>query len=167
MKNEYSACRLCARLCGVNRAEGELGACHSSDKIKIARAALHPWEEPIISGEHGSGTIFFSGCSLSCIYCQNAKISHGGFGKEISLERLSEIMLELESKGASNINLVTPTHFAPSIKESIILAKGKGLRLPIVYNTSSFDTPETLIRLDMSEFMEKHSVSRIIGAPPG
>jgi putative pyruvate formate lyase activating enzyme len=92
--------------------------------------------------------VFFSGCSLSCVYCQNAKISHGGFGREVSAERLAEIMLELEAKGASNINFVTPTHFAPSIKEAVALAKEKGLRLPIVYNTSSFDTPETLRSLE-------------------
>lgn len=144
LKNEYNSCKLCARLCGVNRENGELGACKSSEKIKIARAALHFWEEPIISGTRGSGTIFFSGCSLSCVYCQNSKISHGGAGKEISCERLSEIMLELEAKGAHNINLVTPTHFAPSIKNAIISAKNNGLKIPIVYNTSSFDTQETL-----------------------
>lgn len=148
MKNEYSDCKLCARRCSVNREIGELGACRSSEKIKIARAALHFWEEPCISGERGSGTIFFSGCSLSCIYCQNAKISRDGFGKEISEARLAEIMLELEGKGAHNINLVTPTHFAPSIKRAVILAKEGGLKAPIVYNTSSFDTPETLRSLD-------------------
>lgn len=116
--------------------------------LKVARAALHFWEEPIISGCGGSGTIFFSGCSLSCVYCQNAKISHGGEGKEISVQRLSEIMLELMQKGAHNINLVTPTHYAPSIKKAVILAKEAGLSLPIVYNTSSFDTPETLRSLE-------------------
>lgn len=115
-----------------------------SDKLKIARAALHFWEEPPISGTRGSGAIFFSGCSLSCVYCQNSEISRGGKGKEISVERLSEIMLELSEKGAHNINLVTPTHFAPTIREALILAKEKGLSIPIVYNTSSYDTEETL-----------------------
>ena len=148
MKNGYASCKLCARECGVNRENGEIGACKSSDKIKIARAALHFWEEPIISGDFGSGTIFFSGCSLSCVYCQNAEISHGGQGKEVSTERLSEIMLELQKKGAHNINLVTPTHFAPSIKDAVISAKGAGLKIPVVYNTSSFDTEETLRSLD-------------------
>ena len=148
MKNRYKSCTLCARLCGVNREIGELGACKSSDKIKVARAALHFWEEPIISGDCGSGTIFFSACSLSCVYCQNSKISHGGLGKEITVERLAEIMLELQNKGAHNINLVTPTHFAPSIKEALIIAKGRGLSVPIVYNTSSFDTVETLKSLE-------------------
>ena len=148
MQNHYSRCKLCARLCSVNRAAGELGACKSSDEIKVARAALHFWEEPIISGERGSGTVFFSGCSLSCIFCQNAKISHGGVGKKITVARLAEIMLELQATGAHNINLVTPTHFAPSIKDAIILAKEAGLKLPIVYNTSSYDTPETLSLLE-------------------
>ena len=148
MENEYSSCKLCARECSVTRTKGELGACKSTDALKVARAALHFWEEPIISGDCGSGTIFFSGCSLSCVYCQNAKISHGGEGKEISVQRLSEIMLELMQKGAHNINLVTPTHYAPSIKKAVILAKEAGLSLPIVYNTSSFDTPETLRSLE-------------------
>ena len=144
MKNEYFSCKLCAHLCGVNRANGEFGRCRMSDKLKIARAALHFWEEPPISGTRGSGAIFFSGCSLSCVYCQNSEISRGGKGKEISVERLSEIMLELSEKGAHNINLVTPTHFAPTIREALILAKEKGLSIPIVYNTSSYDTEETL-----------------------
>ena len=148
MENEYSSCKLCARECSVNRTKGELGSCKSTDVLKVARAALHFWEEPIISGDCGSGTIFFSGCSLSCVYCQNAKISHGGEGKEISVQRLSEIMLELMQKGAHNINLVTPTHYAPSIKKAVILAKEAGLSLPIVYNTSSFDTPKTLRSLE-------------------
>lgn len=148
MENEYSSCKLCARECSVNRTKGELGACKSTDALKVARAALHFWEEPIISGDCGSGTIFFSGCSLSCVYCQNAKISHDGEGKEISVQRLSEIMLELMQKGAHNINLVTPTHYAPSIKKAVILAKEAGLSLPIVYNTSSFDTPKTLRSLE-------------------
>ena len=148
MKSEYQNCHLCARLCSVNRERGELGACKSSDKLKIARAALHFWEEPCISGKGGSGAIFFSGCSLFCVHCQNSKISAGRYGTEISEERLVEIMLELEGKGAHNINLVTPTHFAPGIKNAVILAKKRGLKLPIVYNTSSFDTPETLRSLE-------------------
>lgn len=148
MKREYEFCKLCSRLCSVNRTIGEVGACKSSDKVKIARAALHYWEEPCISGVRGSGTIFFSGCSLSCVYCQNSKISKQSFGTEISDERLAEIMLELQEKGAHNINLVTPTHFAPSIKNAAILAKDMGLKLPIVYNTSSYDTKETLISLE-------------------
>lgn len=115
-----------------------------SDKIYVARAALHAWEEPCISGNRGSGTIFFGGCSLKCIFCQNRNISRGRAGKEIGVERLAEIMIELEEKGAHNINLVTPTHFAPSVKEAVSLSRSRGMSLPIVYNTSSYDTAETL-----------------------
>ena len=117
-------------------------------KMKIARAALHFWEEPIISGTRGSGTIFFSGCSLSCIYCQNHEISRGESGIEVSVERLSQIMLELQEKGAHNVNLVTPTHFTPEISLAIKLARDQGLNLPIVYNTGSYEKVETLKRID-------------------
>ena len=141
---EYKKCRLCARFCGVDRTAGVLGACKTTDKVKVARAALHMWEEPIISGERGSGTIFFSGCSLVCIYCQNREISAGNIGKEISIDRLSEIMLELEHKGAHNINLVTPTHYAPSIISAVEKSRASGLSVPIVYNTSSYDSINTL-----------------------
>ena len=147
MPNQYDNCRLCARKCGINRANA-LGFCKMSDKLYVGRASLHEWEEPIISGTRGSGTIFFSGCSLGCVFCQNSEISHGGAGKEISTHRLSEIMIELQSKGAHNINLVTPTHYAPSIKEAVSTARQNGLTLPIVYNTSSYDTVETLRMLD-------------------
>lgn len=114
----------------------------------ISRAALHFWEEPPISGSSGSGTIFFSGCSLSCVFCQNREISRGRTGKEVSVERLSNIMLDLQNQMAHNINLVTPTHFIPSIAEAIKLARSKGLTIPIVYNTGSFDNPEALKILD-------------------
>lgn len=144
----YNNCRFCARECAVNRTVGELGFCRSTDKLRVARAALHFWEEPPISGENGSGTIFFSGCSLGCIYCQNREISRGGCGREISVLRLAEIMLELRSKGAHNVNLVTPTHFLPSIKEALVIAKEKGLDIPIVYNTGSYDTTESLKSLE-------------------
>ena len=110
----------------------------------VARASLHEWEEPPISGTRGSGTIFFSGCSLGCIYCQNGDISEGRFGKAISEERLSEIMLELEAKGAHNVNFVTPTHFAPSVIEAVRLARARGFSLPVVYNTGSYETEETI-----------------------
>ena len=110
----------------------------------VARAALHMWEEPIISGERGSGAIFFSGCSLSCVFCQNRNISHDGFGEEISDAALAEIMLRLESEGAHNINFVTPTHYAPSIINSTRIAKEKGFLLPIVYNTGSYDAISTI-----------------------
>ncbi len=144
---EYKNCRLCARLCGVDRTE-KLGFCGMSDQIYISRAALHMWEEPPISGERGSGTIFFSGCSLCCVFCQNREISRGVSGLPVSIERLSEIMLELEKKGAHNINLVTPTHYIPSVKQAIINAKNKGLSIPIVYNTGAYDTPESLRTLE-------------------
>lgn len=114
----------------------------------VSRAALHQWEEPLISGTRGSGTIFFSGCSLGCVFCQNREISRGISGREISIERLSEIMLGLERDGAHNVNLVTPTHYIPSIKEAIILAKNSGLSIPIVYNTGSYDNVEALATLE-------------------
>ena len=114
----------------------------------ISRAALHHWEEPPISGTRGSGTIFFTGCSLGCVFCQNRHISSGEHGREVTEERLAEIMLELQAKGAHNINLVTPTHFVPTIKSAIDTARGRGLKLPIVYNTGSYDTEETIDSLD-------------------
>jgi putative pyruvate formate lyase activating enzyme len=116
--------------------------------MKISRAALHFWEEPIISGTKGSGTIFFSGCSLGCIYCQNSKISRSSVGTEVSSAELAEKMLDLERQGAHNINFVTPTHFAPSIAEAIRISRAEGLRIPIVYNTGSYDTVETVKSLD-------------------
>ncbi len=143
-----SKCDICPRKCGVNREKGELGFCKMKDKIKIARYSLHYWEEPIISGETGSGTIFFSGCNLKCIFCQNYKISSENMGKEISVERLKEICLELQNIGANNINLVTGTHFLPLIKEALILAKKEGLTIPIVYNTSSYENVESLKEME-------------------
>ncbi len=143
-----SKCDICPRKCGVNREKGELGFCKMKDKIKIARYSLHYWEEPIISGETGSGTIFFSGCNLKCIFCQNYKISSENMGKEISVERLKEICLELQNMGANNINLVTGTHFLPLIKEALILAKKEGLKIPIVYNTSSYENVESLKEME-------------------
>lgn len=143
-----SKCDICPRKCGVNREKGELGFCKMKDKIKIARYSLHYWEEPIIFGETGSGTIFFSGCNLKCIFCQNYKISSENMGKEISVERLKEICLELQNMGANNINLVTGTHFLPLIKEALILAKKEGLTIPIVYNTSSYENVESLKEME-------------------
>ena len=143
----YENCRLCARNCGINRSNST-GFCKATDEMYIARAALHYWEEPPISGTNGSGTIFFSGCSLSCVFCQNRDISRGRTGKAVEISRLADIMTELQSKGAHNINLVTPTHFVPSIVESIKLAKAKGLSVPIVYNTGSYDNPSTLKMLE-------------------
>lgn len=141
-------CDLCPRKCLTDRAKGEKGICGQTDKLKVARAALHFWEEPCISGEAGSGAVFFSGCPLHCVFCQNENIANGTVGKEISVERLAEIFLELQEKGANNINLVTPGHFVPQITKALDLAKQEGLKLPIVYNTSSYETVETIKRLE-------------------
>ena len=148
MDLSYSACELCARKCGVDRTKGMLGFCRSSHVTKITRAALHFWEEPIISGTHGSGTIFFSGCSLGCVYCQNRKISRSAVGREVNDAELSAEMLRLQKEGAHNINLVTPTHFAPAIRSAVKLAREGGLSVPVVYNTGSYDTKETVMALD-------------------
>lgn len=137
-------CMLCPRLCAVDRTKGEKGVCGETDKVRLARAALHFWEEPCISGETGSGTVFFSGCNLRCVYCQNREISCGDSGKEITDERLAEIFLELQAKGAANINLVTPTHFVPQIIKAASKAKGQGLKIPIVYNSSGYERRETV-----------------------
>ena len=145
---EYNECRLCARSCGVNRNSGALGVCRVGGEPILARAALHMWEEPIISGTRGSGTIFFSGCSLGCIYCQNATISRASYGKTVTIDRLAEIMLSLEAEGAHNINFVTPTHYAPTVIAATRLAKERGICLPIVYNTASYDTVDTIASLD-------------------
>lgn len=141
-------CDLCPRKCLVDRKKGEKGICGQTENLKVARAALHFWEEPCISGDAGSGAVFFSGCPLHCVFCQNENIANGTVGKEISVERLAEIFLELQEKGANNINLVTPGHFAPQITKALDLAKQEGLKLPIVYNTSSYETVETIKRLE-------------------
>ena len=143
MMNLYQNCTLCPRQCGVNRSIKK-GYCKTTDKLLVTRAALHIWEEPCISGENGSGTVFFGGCNLGCIYCQNNKIRDGKTGKEITVQRLAEIFFELKEKGANNINLVTPTHFVPHIIKALDIAKSQNLNLPIVYNTSGFEKPETL-----------------------
>ena len=141
------ACHLCPRRCGAARDEGARGVCGANDTLRVARAALHMWEEPPISGEAGSGTIFFSGCSLKCIYCQNHEISTGNFGLEISPERLVEIMLELQDQGANNINLVTATHYAHLLPAVIAAARARGLVIPIVYNTSGYERASAVAAL--------------------
>ena len=141
-------CNICPRECNVNRNNNELGFCKCNNEIKIANYSLHMWEEPYISGDNGSGTIFFSYCNLKCIYCQNYEISKLHKGKIVSKKELVDIMFKLESMGALNINLVTPTHYVPLLKEIIILAKEKGLKIPIVYNTSSYEKVETLKELE-------------------
>lgn len=142
-----SHCELCPRRCGANRAAGACGVCGADDSLKIARAALHYWEEPPISGERGSGTIFFSGCPLKCVYCQNHEISTGGFGIEVAPGRLVEIILELQEQGAHNINLVTATHYAHLLPNVIGEARRRGLSIPIVYNTSGYEREETVAEL--------------------
>ena len=127
---------------------GHLGFCGTGKSLKVARAALHFWEEPPISGDKGSGTIFFSGCNLKCVYCQNYEISTGGKGKEITVDRFVELCLDLQKQGANNINLVTPTHYIPLIKKGILLAKEKGLKVPIVYNSSGYESVEALKELE-------------------
>ncbi len=146
-QNAYKKCTLCARNCQVDR-NTNVGFCRMPSALYLSRAALHFWEEPMISGTRGSGTIFFSGCSLGCVFCQNREISRGISGREVTVERLAEIMLDLKAQGAHNVNLVTPTHYVPSIREAIIIARNKGLDIPIVYNTGSYDNIETLKMLD-------------------
>lgn len=147
-KPAKAGCSLCPRQCRVKREAGKRGVCGQTDRLKAARAALHDWEEPCISGTAGSGTVFFSGCNLHCVYCQNRSISEGTAGKEITVERLSEIFLELQERGAHNINLVTPGHFAPQIAEALARAKDNGLSLPVVYNTGSYEYADTLRRME-------------------
>lgn len=137
-------CRLCPRNCGVNRLAGQKGYCGTDARIIVARAALHMWEEPCISGREGSGAIFFSGCSLGCTYCQNRSISRGERGREVTVEELAEIMLKLQNRRANNINLVTAGHYAPQIAGALRIAKNKGLAIPVVYNSSGYEKVETL-----------------------
>ena len=139
-------CMECPRKCLVDRSR-VTGYCGVLDKIKIARASLHMWEEPCISTSCGSGTIFFSGCNLRCVYCQNYNISHNGFGMEIDVDRLVEIFFELKEKGASNINLVTPSHYVSLIREAIVKARSIGFDLPFIYNSSGYDSIDALEKL--------------------
>lgn len=146
--NKYENCLLCPRKCGINRAAGQTGVCGVSAEIRVARAALHYWEEPCISGEKGSGAVFFSGCSLHCVFCQNREISDGKVGKVISKERLRDIFLELKAKGANNINLVTPGQYIPDIVWAVRDARRYGMELPIVYNTSGYENADELKQLE-------------------
>ena len=147
MKDVLKKCNLCPRNCGINRYE-KVGVCGANEKMKVAHFSLHEWEEPVISKDNGSGTIFFSHCNLKCIFCQNKRISTLGYGKEITGERFREICLELQDRGAHNINLVTPTHYVPQIVEELQKIKNKELTIPVVYNTSSYENVETIQRLD-------------------
>ena len=146
--NKYENCLLCPRKCGINRSTGQTGVCGVSSEIKVARAALHYWEEPCISGKRGSGAVFFSGCSLHCVFCQNREISDGKAGKVISKERLSDIFMELADKGANNINLVTPGQYIPDIVWAVNDAKSRGMKLPIIYNTSGYENVTELKLLE-------------------
>lgn len=148
MKQMSDHCMLCPHACGSRRDSGERGACGETSAIRIARAALHFWEEPCISGRRGSGAIFFTGCQLRCVYCQNRPIAHGDVGREISVSRLTDIFFELKAQGANNINLVTPDHFIPQIAEAIRVARANDFSLPFVYNTGSYVTVEALRMLD-------------------
>lgn len=148
MITELNACELCPRACKVNRLKGELGFCKAGEKVKIARVGLHHWEEPCLSGERGSGTVFFSHCTLKCVFCQNHEISTGGAGIEISIQELAEHFLRLEKEGAHNVNLVTPTHYVLQIIEALKLAKQNGLSLPIVYNSSGYESIQAIKMLE-------------------
>ena len=136
-------CKLCPRNCNVNRTE-KIGFCGAGKKVRVALVSLHKWEEPCLVGENGAGTIFFSHCNLKCVYCQNFEISSEGYGKEFSIERLAEIFLEQQQRGAANIELVTPTHYVPQICNALDIAKANGLQIPVVYNTNSYENLSTL-----------------------
>lgn len=169
----YKNCTLCPRKCGIDRTLANTGVCGESDRLFVARAALHMWEEPCISSTQGSGAVFFSGCSLKCVFCQNHSISRALSGKEISAERLSQIFLELEKKGANNINLVTPSHYLPHIIVAAKSAKENGLSIPFVYNCSGYENPESLdllkdivdIYLPDMKYMEASTAALFSKAP--
>lgn len=147
-KTSYAPCTLCPRACHADRTEGQKGRCHVDAQIRVARAALHMWEEPCLSGRSGSGAVFFSGCALGCIFCQNREIASGKAGLVISEARLEEIFLELQEKGANNINLVTAGHYVPQVVRALACAKSQGLRIPIVYNSSGYEKAESLRQLE-------------------
>ncbi len=147
-KDILKSCRLCPRECGADRTSAGTGYCGAPAEVTAGRASLHMWEEPCISGESGSGTVFFSGCPLRCVYCQNRSISDCSSGIRITDERLAEVFLELQEKGANNINLVTPTHYTLSVISAVRTARENGLRIPVVYNCSGYEKPETLQMLE-------------------
>lgn len=173
LENAYKSCEICPRECGIDREQGKTGYCLADSRLRVARAALHMWEEPCISGSCGSGAVFFSGCNLRCIYCQNHEIAAGSRGKIITTERLAEIFLELEKQGAANINLVTPDHYLPDIVKALCMAKEHGLTVPIVYNGSGYEKKEIIAELDgiidifLTDFkyMDKKLAERLSNAP--
>lgn len=144
MLKGLKSCELCPHRCKVNRLEGKIGRCKAGKNVKIALASVHEFEEPCISGKNGSGTIFFSNCNLSCKFCQNYEISGEGYGKEITIEELANIFIKQQEKGVNNINLVTPTMYVYHIIEAIKIAKEKGLKIPIIYNTNGYENVETI-----------------------
>ena len=144
---ELEKCKICPHNCGVNRLNGNIGRCKSNGNIKLAMASIHNFEEPCISGENGSGTVFFSNCNMNCVFCQNYKISQQGLGREISIEELAEIFIDEQNKNAENINLVTPTMYVYHIIEAIKIARNKGLKIPIVYNSNGYENVETIKKL--------------------
>lgn len=148
MLENLKRCELCPHNCKVNRLNGEIGRCKCKDKVKIALASVHYYEEPCISGENGSGTIFFSGCNLNCKFCQNYEISQLGKGIEITIEELSDIFIKQQNKGVNNINLVTPTMYVYQIIEAIKIARKKGLDIPIIYNSNGYENIETIKKLN-------------------
>ena len=147
-RERLTACDLCPRACGANRLAGEIGYCRAGERPKVASHNVHMWEEPPISGAGGSGTIFFSNCTARCLFCQNYPISQLGGGEEISDERLAEMMLSLQERGCHNINCVTPTHYVPQILAALLIAARRGLHIPLLYNTSGYDTVATLRLLE-------------------
>ncbi len=169
-----SPCNLCPRECGAQREKGQTGYCLSDNRMFVARAALHMWEEPCISGEKGSGTVFFTGCNLRCVYCQNYEIANKvPVGKEVSIKKLGEIFLRLQDKGAANINLVTPGHHVMAIAQAVLDAKQKGLVIPVVYNGSGYEKSEVIrnlsgiidIFLTDFKYMDEETALRYSSAP--
>lgn len=144
LSSTLQACRLCPRRCGVDRLAGEIGFCRAGALPRVALASLHHWEEPCISGTRGSGTVFFSHCNLACVFCQNHDISQGDQGTDVSIDRLAVIFLEQQERGAHNLNLVTPTPHVPQIIAALSIARRSGFILPVVYNTSAYETVETI-----------------------
>ena len=169
---EYTSCTLCPRMCGIDRTQGRIGACRAGALPRVAHTMLHHWEEPCISGKNGSGAVFFSGCPLGCVYCQNKEISRGYVGAEYDSAALAALFLNLQSQGAHNINLVTATHHAPHVIAAVRSARDGGLSVPVVYNTSGYESVERIralkdtvdvyladVRYSTSESAEKYSAA--------
>ena len=147
MEDLLDRCTLCPRRCGANRSGGQRGFCGAGQTVRIARTMLHRWEEPCLVGAHGAGVVFFSHCTLRCIYCQNAVISHEGDGSDVTEEELARLFLSLARQGAATLDLVTPTHYTPQILRALSLARKNGLTLPVVWNTSGYETVENVRRI--------------------